>query len=266
MFSQESSIHGLNFVGERRLHIVERYYILHVFGSSNVYKFYASSCDRNRILWLMIVCLFALIACNVAVRHWYRYENNATVLSLETGYRSWHYPLFGITVCSNYTDDEAITAIVETQWNISKGHASYAYYDDFVRTIATTTYHSLHMYRRYAADETVQDVDMLNVIRAVRGKYFEGLNRNEFSPIITEFGVCYTNGYFRNNLRRNPHFATDVLKAAHNEPRFMYTDVMGMSISPYELDKSSNITIVSRLQSGCAMTILHRRFVLVHSQ
>lgn len=192
-----------------------------------------------------MVCIFALIAFKVAARHWYRYEYNATVLSLETDYRSWRYPLFGITVCSNYTDDDAIAAIVEMHWNVSKGHTSYMYYEEFVRTIATTTYHSLHNYGRYAADKSLHNVDMLDVIKTVRQKYLDGLDRQVFSPIITEFGVCYTNGYFRNNLRRHPHFAADVLEKHRKDPRFTYTDVMTMNISPYVLDKQSNITIVS---------------------
>lgn len=192
------------------------------------------------------VCLFALIAFNVAIRNWYRYEYNATVLSLETSYRSWRYPLFGYTVCSNYTDEVAISAIVENQWNVSKGHALYTYYVEFVRTIATTTYQSLHNYERYAADETLQQVDMLNVVRTVRREYLNGLNRSEFSPIITEFGVCYTTGYFRNNLRNNPHFADDVMKTYRSAPKYTYSDFMETSISPYHLDKGANSTIVSK--------------------
>lgn len=191
------------------------------------------------------VCVFALIAFNVAIRHWYRYENNATVLSLETDYRAWHYPLFGITVCSNYTDDAAIAAIVEMNWNVTKGHTLYMYYEDFVRTIATTTHHSLHNYGRFAADVTLQNVNMLDMVTMVRRKYLNGLDRTVFTPIITEFGVCYTNGYFRNNLRLNPHFADDVLKTYHSAPRFTYLDVMQMSIAPYVFDKKANITIVS---------------------
>lgn len=208
-------------------------------------QFFFGSVDRNRILWLAIVCLFAWAAFSVAGRHWYRFEYNATVLSLETNYRSWRYPLFGITVCSNYTDDVAITTIVEKQWNISRGHASYSYYDEFVRTIATTTYLSLHNYGRYAADETLQTVDMLNVIRSVRREYLDGLNRKEFSPIITEYGVCYTNGYLRNNLRHKPNLAADVQKTYLRAPRYTHSDGMIMSVSPYPLDRTANITIVS---------------------
>lgn len=191
------------------------------------------------------VGLFALIALNIATRHWYRYEYNATVLSLEINYRSWRYPLFGITVCSNYTDDVAISTIVTKQWNISKGDTAYAYYEEFVRTIATTTYNSLNNYERYATDESLQNINMLNVIRTVRHDYLKGLNRKEFSPIITEFGLCYTNGYFRNNLRLNPQFADDVLKTYHSAPRYTYSNVMQMNISPYVFDRNANITIVS---------------------
>lgn len=208
------------------------------------HNFHASG-FRNRILWLTTVCFFAWIAISVAGRHWHRFKYNATVLSLETNYRSWRYPLFGITVCSNYTNDEAISAIVGKQWNISKGHAAYSYYDEFVRTIATTTYLSLHNFERYAADETLQFIDMLNVMRIVRRKYLDRLNRKKFSPIITEYGVCYTNGYFRNSLRFKPHFASDVLEKYQRATRYTYSDVMELIVSPYIYDRSANITIVS---------------------
>lgn len=191
------------------------------------------------------MCLFALIAYNISIQHWYRYEYNATVLSLETNYRSWSYPLFGITVCSNYTDDVAISAIVEKQWNVSIGSTSYSYYEEFVRTIATTTYNSLSSFERYATDETVQSIDMIDVVRTVRREYLKGLDRNIYSPIITEFGVCYTNGYFRNNLRKNPRFADEVLEKYHSAPRYTHSDATEMSISPYFLDKNFNLTIVS---------------------
>lgn len=206
--------------------------------------FHASGA-RNRILWLATVCLFAWIAFAVAGRHWHRFKYNATVLSLETNYRSWRYPLFGITVCSNYTGDVAISALVEKQWNLTRGHAAYSYYEEFVRTIATTTYLSLHRFERYAADENLQFIDMLDVVREVRKEYLDGLNRKKFNAIITEYGVCYTNGYFRNNLRNIPHFADDVLNEYRRAPRYSYSDVMEMSVSPHIFDTTANMTIVS---------------------
>lgn len=153
--------------------------------------------------------------------------------------------MFGITVCSNYTDDSAISTIVEKQWNVSRGSTSYAYYEEFVRTIATTTYSSLSNFERYATDESVQSIDMIDVVRTVRREYLKGLDRNTYSPIITEFGVCYTNGYFRNNLRRNPRFADEVMEKYHSATRYTHSDQMEMSILPYFFDKNTNFTIVS---------------------
>lgn len=228
----------------RKVKILQFFNSISSIDEVNAFLWLPQTC--NRIIWMATVCLFGLTAFNIAIQSWYRYEYNATVLSLETSYRSWRYPLFGYTVCSNYTDEAAISAIVGKQWNVGKGNALYAYYVEFVRTIATTTYLSLHNYERYANDETLQNVDMLDMIRTVRRGYLDGLNRSEFSSIITEFGVCYTTGYFRNNLRNNPHFADDVMKSYRSAPKYAYSDVMELSISPYHLDIDANSTIVSK--------------------
>lgn len=210
----------------------------------------AKNCP-SRSLWLIGVTMFAFIAFTIGIQHWYRYEYNATVVSLQTDYRSWQYPLFGITVCSNYTDDVAIATIVKTKWNVSKGHTSYAYYDEFVRIIATTTYSTLHKYERYAVDETVQNVDMYDVLMSARKTYLKALKNGVHSPIVTEFGVCYTTGYFRNEMRQNPHFAKEVLQKYYNAPQYIYSDFMKMNVIPHQLDNDTNITIVSGNNYGC---------------
>lgn len=61
----------------------------------------------------MIVLLFTICGIQISLKHCHRYKYNATALLLETDYRAWRYSMFGVTVCSNYTNEYATKMLVK---------------------------------------------------------------------------------------------------------------------------------------------------------
>lgn len=73
----------------------------------------------NRILWLLLVIVFAVLAISVNKRNYYRYMHNATNHAVEVRYQLWTFPMFGFTVCSNYTNVKRTSELVQ-RWAVNR--------------------------------------------------------------------------------------------------------------------------------------------------
>lgn len=62
-----------------------------------------------------------------------------------------------------YPIGQCIIGIPSSKWGVNHSHPSYDYYIGFVKAVANVSYHSLDLFKKYANDDTLNSVDMLDL-------------------------------------------------------------------------------------------------------
>lgn len=117
--------------------------------------------------------------------------------------------------------------------------------------MTTTNYNNLQNLKRFAADESVQHVNMSEIIEFIRGdhvKGVEGLDPKYYGAMLTEMGFCYTTSFVRWYGHRGiGKYASLVLGLYKTEFRFGYLDdrVWTWTLMPFSMGQQQNLTIAS---------------------
>ncbi|XP_044761719.1 sodium channel protein Nach-like [Coccinella septempunctata] len=174
-FSSQTTIHGLNIIGMPKLHIFER------------------------ILWIFIVSCALVAAISLTLSSLKRYSENPTVVSLEKDYRNWMNPFPAVTGCFvNKTNLEKVADYIKTRWGVTDSDEKFGYYSDFVTIVANTSYETLYRYEKFMDDQTLNNIDLLELSSAVHPNLvgtlvtFEHKRKPKWSVVITEMGICFT--------------------------------------------------------------------------
>ncbi|KAI9583532.1 hypothetical protein GQX74_005280 [Glossina fuscipes] len=88
----ESSIHGCPYLVKHALHWLEK------------------------IFWGVIIIAAAYWSFNICYTQWERFRDNPIILATELTWGKLNYPFVGITLCFNYTDEEAIAHVIKDTW------------------------------------------------------------------------------------------------------------------------------------------------------
>lgn len=117
---------------------------------------------------------------------------------------------------------------------------------DFINTVSTANYNNLANFKRFAADDSVQNVNMIEVMRFIRAEYIKEFERRGFGPMFTEMGLCFTTISFRwYGIRNIGKFGTFAVHEYHSDRRYGYLDKIDRTLSQLSIGQRQNITIVS---------------------
>lgn len=84
------------------------------------------------------------------------------------------------------------------QWGVNYTHPKYDYYIEFIRAVAGISYDSMHLFEQFIGDESLKDVDMLDLAAKVHPQVsgvlitFETERDVFWKLIMTENGMCFT--------------------------------------------------------------------------
>lgn len=87
--AEESSVHGLPHLVAKERHWLER------------------------VIWAVIVVISIYCSYAVCLSTWTRYQENPTVLTLETDYRHWTYRPPAVTICPAFINDDGIREVIK---------------------------------------------------------------------------------------------------------------------------------------------------------
>ena len=99
---------------------------------------------------------------------------------------------------------------------------------------------NLEHFQAYEDDRIFDTVDMLAIATDLRFDYFTEIDRDYYSVVVTDMGLCLTTAILVWQPRITT-VATNRLQA----PLYGSLDIMKMNVSPHRLDERSNLTIVS---------------------
>lgn len=58
------------------------------------------------------------------------------------------------------------------KWGVSDSDEKYAYYMDFVKIVSNTSYRTLDLYEKFMDDDTLKNVDFLELASSVRDEFW----------------------------------------------------------------------------------------------
>ncbi|KAL9922503.1 uncharacterized protein ACN427_003022 [Glossina fuscipes fuscipes] len=185
----ESSIHGCPYLVKHALHWLEK------------------------IFWGVIIIAAAYWSFNICYSQWERFRDNPIILATELTWGKLNYPFVGITLCFNYTDEEAIAHVIKDTWAVTpEDRDSYQYYFEFLKTINHLTVAKLSTLEPYRNDDKLKNLDFVQILLQLKGKGLpkrdtktvekktdknaQGGNSEygepDFRAAITELGMCQT--------------------------------------------------------------------------
>lgn len=130
-------------------------------------------------------------------------------------------------------------------WNVSENEKRHSYYVDFLNTVSRTNYNNLVNFKHFAFDESVQHVDMREIIRFIRFNYINEVEKLGLGTMFTEMGLCRTSSFIRwYGHHGKGAYDKFVLKKFKSERRYGYLDKMEATFSGFSLGQRQNATIV----------------------
>ncbi|XP_050074874.1 sodium channel protein Nach [Anopheles maculipalpis] len=168
-FARESSIHGL-------AHLVRSQHWL------------------EKAFWLVMLVFSVVCSVSICNMHWERYQNNATVLNVETDYLSWQFRPPAATVCSDHVNEEKLDQLLQRYWNVSSNHSNYDHYRQFLLTVARVRYDNLIKFEPFINDSKLASVSVIDLARELKSPLTPPWKT--FAPVLTEVGVCYSSTMF----------------------------------------------------------------------
>ncbi|EDS25726.1 pickpocket, partial [Culex quinquefasciatus] len=168
--AEESSVHGLPHLVAKERHWLER------------------------VIWAVIVVISIYCSYAVCLSTWTRYQENPTVLTLETDYRHWTYRPPAVTICPAFINDDGIREVIKKYWNVGEESDLYPFYKQFVTAVANTTYANMNAFLPFVGNMSFAKVNMLEIARTVRN--LDTMPSKNFVPVITETGMCFTSSNY----------------------------------------------------------------------
>ncbi|KAF7266909.1 hypothetical protein GWI33_019836 [Rhynchophorus ferrugineus] len=174
-FSQNTTIHGLNFIGNRRIYKAER------------------------IFWLLTVTVAFGIISYLVKSNWEHYNANPTMVTIKKDFRNWENPFPAATACFvDKVDKEKATEYIRKKWRINETDNKFEYYMNYVKAVSNLTYTTFNLLEPYEHDLTLNDVDMVDLVTQVHPKLsgtlvtFHTRVKTDWEIILTELGLCFT--------------------------------------------------------------------------
>nr|XP_022905748.1 sodium channel protein Nach-like isoform X1 [Onthophagus taurus]XP_022905756.1 sodium channel protein Nach-like isoform X1 [Onthophagus taurus] len=184
-FCTESTIHGVLYLVNFKLHPMER------------------------IFWLLIIISALTGGILASLSNWNRYLANPTVVSIEKDFRNWNNLFPAATGCLlNKVDENKAEIYILKTWGLNKNDNNYDYYLSFVEVVSNISYLNLNDFNRFKNDSNLENIDMLNLALAVHPD-IDGILvtsdlkvQSTWEMILTELGVCFTMNSKYSNLIR----------------------------------------------------------------
>uniref|UniRef100_A0A8W7PW77 Uncharacterized protein n=1 Tax=Anopheles coluzzii TaxID=1518534 RepID=A0A8W7PW77_ANOCL len=164
-FASESSIHGL-------AHLVRSPHWL------------------EKAFWLTVLACSVVCSVSICNMHWERFQNNATVLNVETDYLSWNFRPPAATVCSEHVSEEKLNQLIERYWQMDSNHSAYDHYRNFLLTVNRARFDNLILFEPFVNDSRLQSVSVIDLARELKSPLTPPWKT--FAPVLTEVGVCYS--------------------------------------------------------------------------
>ncbi|XP_055921228.1 sodium channel protein Nach [Eupeodes corollae] len=193
---KKASIHGFSYIARTDIHLVER------------------------ILWGILLFIGTYLSVDMCWNQFKRYKDNPTVFGVERIMGTREFPYVGVTMCSNYFDEEQADVIIQKKWNVTTGDKKHDYYKKFLQVLIEIEYNNLETLKPYANDEDLRNVDFLKTIWDINSSQFtnktgknkilggdlhysfsvvyrpkEDTTSTVFQSVITEVGLCFTTSF-----------------------------------------------------------------------
>lgn len=88
-FCQEISFNGFAWVAMRNRHFIER------------------------CVWSVFIAISVYASISVCLSQWTKYWASPTIITVENNKPNWKYSPIGLTMCSNFVDDETAEEVVQ---------------------------------------------------------------------------------------------------------------------------------------------------------
>ncbi|KPJ12628.1 hypothetical protein RR48_02167 [Papilio machaon] len=177
-FSKETTLHGLKHTVTPNLHPLER------------------------LLWFILTLSAFAGAVYCGLNQFSRYSSEPVVVSLQRDYRDWWSTFPAITVCFQERVNPDLARIeIERIWNVTENSDTelFHYYYGFIEQVADVSFRTnLQNFWKYQSDDTVRNVDLLKLARAVYPNVSLDVNVSQinkklyWTPVMTEEGICHT--------------------------------------------------------------------------
>ncbi|XP_037941253.1 acid-sensing ion channel 4-A [Teleopsis dalmanni] len=145
----------------------------------------------------------------MCLNQWERFRENPIVYAMELTWGKSDFPYAGITICSNYYDEEAFTRLIQENWQVKPNDTKYQYYWQFLSVLNSLHVDNLKSLTPFAKDKSLKKLKLLDVLLQLHAKRFPTQlndsvtlsssllidldNRfNLYAPAITEGGLCKT--------------------------------------------------------------------------
>ncbi|XP_065170058.1 acid-sensing ion channel 5-like [Atheta coriaria] len=189
VFARGTTIHGVPNMAAKKLHPLER------------------------LFWSIIIALAIYAAILLSVQNVNRYYANPTVVSIQKDYRNWFNPFPSATACFvNKVDEVFVDEYIEETWGLNESDSKYEYYREFVTTVANISYTSLHRLEKFAQDDELKAIDLLELAAKVHPELtgnlvtFDTQRKTDWHLVMTELGIC-----FSVNTKMAKHFTYSVM-------------------------------------------------------
>lgn len=140
----ESSIHGFPYLVRRELHWLER------------------------LFWAAALISATYYSLSICFNQWKRFSDNPIVYAMELAWGKSNFPFVGITLCSDYTNEDDLDDIIQNNWGVSmEQNETYPHYVQFLKVLNSLTYLNFETLLPFANDTTLNDVHFVELILKV---------------------------------------------------------------------------------------------------
>ncbi|KFB43292.1 AGAP005516-PA-like protein [Anopheles sinensis] len=165
-FASESSIHGLSHLVRQRTNLLEK------------------------VFWLVMLTVSVVCSVSICNSHWERFNENATVLNVETDYLNWVFRPPAATVCSDHVNEQKLQQLLKRYWNVDGNHTRYSHYRNYLLTVNRARFDNLGDFEEYVNDASLANINMLSLVREMNDPLTSPWKT--FAPVLTEVGLCYS--------------------------------------------------------------------------
>ncbi|XP_030746462.1 sodium channel protein Nach-like [Sitophilus oryzae] len=174
-FCENSSIHGLKFVGDKRILRVER------------------------LFWIIAVASAFASGYYLIQSNWDHYRANPTVVTIRKDYRNWENPFPAATACFvDRVDKEKARIYIEKKFGVTSDNKKFDYYMNFINILSNATYATFSHLEPYQNDGTLSNINMIELVTQVHPDLSGILVTShthvkaDWEMVLTENGLCFS--------------------------------------------------------------------------
>lgn len=185
----ESSIHGVQYINKNELHWTER------------------------VLWLAVIVSATAYTGVICFQQWNRFRTNPIVYAVEINSNTREIPFVAITMCSNYSNRQTNTEIIQKYFQITESNDEFLYYMDFLNILKDVDYSNMQVLESYAQNMKIRSVSLLDIAIDIKKPLVQERetaveqqqqSKPRYNMIITEMGVCFSTSESANQYQ-NPN-------------------------------------------------------------